>query len=179
MRRHRRGQPGDAVTRRVYSGEDMEVSFDPDVCIHVGACLAGLPGVFQLHRRPWIQPHLADADAVATVVESCPSGALQYRRLDGGADEDPPSPPQINPLRNGPLLVRGGVEVTHGDGTTEVFPRVTLCRCGLSNNKPFCDNSHLRSGFTAAGGRIRIPASPVRPRPEQPIDRDADPRRGD
>ena len=69
--------------RRTYRGRDVEVSFDLDVCIHVGARLAGAPGVFELHRRPWIQPDADDADAVADVVQRCPSGALQYRRLDG------------------------------------------------------------------------------------------------
>lgn len=164
------------MTRRVYRGNDVEVSFDLDVCIHVGVCLAGLPGVFELHRRPWIQPDNAGPDDVAEVVQRCPSGALQFRRLDGGADEAPPSPTRITPLRNGPLLVRGHLEVTHGDGTTETLPRATLCRCGLSNNKPFCDNSHLASGFTATGGRIHIPATAVRPQPDQPIDRNTDPR---
>jgi uncharacterized Fe-S cluster protein YjdI/CDGSH-type Zn-finger protein len=164
------------MTRRVYSGKNVEVSFDLDVCIHVGACLAGLPGVFELHRRRWIDPDNADPDVVARVVESCPSGALQYHRLDGGPDENPPTPTQITPLRNGPLLVHGPVQVTHGDGTTEAFPRATLCRCGLSKNKPFCDNSHLSSDFTAPGGRIHIPPSPVRRRSDQPIDRKSDPR---
>jgi uncharacterized Fe-S cluster protein YjdI/CDGSH-type Zn-finger protein len=167
------------MTRRVYRGKNVEVSFDFDVCIHVGACLAGLPGVFELHRRPWIDPDNAAPDAVARVVESCPSGALQYRRLDGSADENPPSPTQITPLRNGPLLVHGPVEVTHGDGTIEAFPRATLCRCGLSKNKPFCDNSHLAADFTAAGGRIHIPPTPLRPHVDQPISRNADPRRRD
>ena len=171
-----RVQLADAVTRRVYRGGNVEVSFDLDVCIHVGACLAGLPGVFELHRRPWIEPDNADPDQVASVVQTCPSGALLFHRLDGGADEDPPSPTEIRPLRNGPLLVRGRIDVTHGDGTTERLPRATLCRCGLSKNKPFCDNSHLGSGFTAPGGRIHIPATPVRPHPDKPIDRHVDPR---
>ena len=78
--------------RRTYRGRDVEVSFDLDVCIHVGARLAGAPGVFELHRRPWIQPDADDADAVADVVQRCPSGALQYRRLDGEPQETPPDP---------------------------------------------------------------------------------------
>lgn len=164
------------MTRRVYRGNNVEVSFDLDVCIHVGVCLAGLPGVFELHRRPWIQPDNADPDQVAIVVQRCPSGALQFHRFDDGPDEEPPSPTEIAPLRNGPLLVRGNIKVTHGDGTTEALPRATLCRCGLSNNKPFCDNSHLAAGFTAPGSRIHIPASPVRPQPDKPIDRNVDPR---
>ena len=164
--------------RRSYHGGDIEVSFDFDLCIHVGACLLGLPAVFELDRRPWILPDAADADAVAEVVERCPSGALQYRRLhSGGTGEQPPTPPTVTPLRNGPLLIRGEMQVTRSDGTVESLPRATLCRCGLSKNKPFCDNSHLDGGFTAAGDRLRISASPVRPHADRPIERHEDPRR--
>lgn len=165
--------------RRVYRGGDIEVSFDFDVCIHVGACLLGLPSVFELHRRPWILPDAADADAVAEVVERCPSGALQYRRLGDGPQERPPSPPTLTPLRNGPLLVHGQIEVAVPGGAAESMPRATMCRCGLSKNKPFCDNSHLDAEFTADGDRLHIRTSPVRPRPEQPIDRREDPRRNE
>jgi CDGSH-type Zn-finger protein len=49
---------------------------------------------------------------------------------------------------NGPLWVRGGVSVEAADGFEyEVRNRVTLCRCGQSNNKPFCDGSHWDVGF--------------------------------
>ncbi|MCW2601220.1 MAG: hypothetical protein JWM02_3049 [Frankiales bacterium] len=162
--------------RRTYRGRDVEVSFDRDLCIHVGACLAGLPEVFELHRTPWIQPDAANAEIVAEVVRRCPSGALRYRRLDGGADEQPASPTTVTPLRNGPLLLSGALQVTLPDGTVDSAPRATLCRCGLSANKPFCDNSHLRSDFTAAGARLRIPSSPVRRSPDQPIAMRDDPR---
>lgn len=162
--------------RQVYRGSDVEVSFDLDLCIHIGACLVGLPGVFELQRRPWILPDAADADLVATVVERCPSGALQYRRLDGAPQEELPAPTAVKVLQDGPLLVRGTIEVTRADGTTETLPRATLCRCGLSKNKPFCDNSHLAGGFKAAGGRIKIPVSPVRRAPDRPIDKASDPR---
>ena len=157
--------------RRTYRGRDVEVSFDFDICIHVGACLAGDPEVFELHRRPWILPDADAADAVAEVVRPCPSGALQYRRLDGQAQETPPDPPVVAPLRNGPLLVHGSIAVRRADGTTAVLPRATLCRCGLSKNKPFCDNSHLAGRFVADGGPIKIPASPVRQKRDRPIDR--------
>lgn len=165
------------MTRKTYRGDDVAVSFDFDLCIHVGACLLGLPAVFELGRRPWILPDEADADAVAEVVRRCPSGALQYRRLDGDPDEQAPSPPTVTPLRNGPLLVTGAIDVTHDDGRVEHLPRATLCRCGLSKNKPFCDNSHLTAKFKAPGGRIHISRSPVRPMADTPIPREADPRR--
>ena len=164
------------MTRRSYRGRAVEVSFDRDLCIHVGACLAGLPEVFELRRKPWILPDGADAEAVADQVRRCPSGALRYRRLDGGDDEQPAAATTVTPLRNGPLLLSGALEVTRPDGSVEATPRAALCRCGLSANKPFCDNSHLRSGFTAPGDRLRIPASAVRRDPEQPIARHDDPR---
>lgn len=166
------------VVRRTYRGDAIEVSFDFAKCVHIGECLRGAPEVFELGRRPWVVPDAASADEVAAVVERCPSGALQYRRLDGGADELGPEPPTVVPLRNGPLLVRGRVEVRHDDGTVEVLPRAALCRCGASANKPFCDNSHLRNGFRAPGEVFHIELSPVRRSLDQPIARSEDPRAG-
>jgi uncharacterized Fe-S cluster protein YjdI/CDGSH-type Zn-finger protein len=166
------------VTRRVYGGKAIEVSFDLDQCIHIGECLRRLPDSFALARRPWVSPDAASADDVAAVVERCPSGALQYRRLDGGPDERGPEPASVTLLRNGPLLVRGPIEVRREDGTTEVMPRATLCRCGSSANEPFCDNTHLRIGFRAPGEMIHIELSPVRRAIDQPMAKASDPRGG-
>jgi len=110
------------------------------------------------------------------VIERCPSGALQYRRLDGGHEEQESDPPSVTPMRNGPLLVRGRIEVRHEDGTLEVLPRATLCRCGASASKPFCDNSHTRMKFQAPGELFQIELSPVRPALDCPLDRSSDPR---
>ena len=73
--------------RKVYRGEGIEVSFDLDRCIHIGECLLTLPEVFDLQRRPWIEADGADPDVVADTVLRCPSGALMFRRLDGGPEE--------------------------------------------------------------------------------------------
>jgi CDGSH-type Zn-finger protein len=100
----------------------------------------------------------------------------RYRRLDGGPDEHAPEPATVTPMRNGPLLVRGRIEVRHEDGTLEVMPRATLCRCGSSANKPFCDNTHLRIAFRALGEVFRIELSPVRRALDQPMDTASDPR---
>jgi uncharacterized Fe-S cluster protein YjdI/CDGSH-type Zn-finger protein len=165
--------------RKVYRGRDVEVSFDLDVCIHIGECLRGDPKVFKLDRRPWALPDEGDADVVATVVELCPSGALQYRRLDGGQQEEPGTTTNVTPMRDGPLLVTGRIEVRHEDGTVETLPRATLCRCGESEHKPFCDNQHLAIGFKAPGLPFKIHLSPVRLRLDQPMTKAADPRRLD
>ncbi len=162
--------------RKVYRGKDIEVSFDLDICVHIAECLRGQRQVFQLKRRPWILPDLAGADEVAEVVRLCPSGALQYRRRDGGQDEDPGETTTVIPVRDGPLLVAGKIEVRREDGTVETLPRATLCRCGLSQHKPFCDNQHLAAGFRAPGIPFHIHLSPVRPRLDAPITKAEDPR---
>jgi CDGSH-type Zn-finger protein len=131
--------------------------------------------VFDLQRRPWIDPNADDPDMVAATVERCPSGALQYRRLDGGPGEVHASTAVV-PMRNGPLLVTGEVRVRLEDGTEEVLPRATLCRCGGSARKPFCDNTHLKNGFQAPGELFKIRISPVRPRVEDPMTAAEDPR---
>lgn len=165
------------VMRRTYRGASIEVSFDRDLCTHVAACLLGLPTVFDIDRRPWIAVDAAAPDEIARTIARCPSGALQYRRLDGGPEEQGPEPPEVTPIRNGPLRVRGRIEVRRADGGVEALPRASLCRCGASQNKPFCDNTHLRVAFQAPGEMIHIEVSPVRPAPDRPITKEADPRR--
>jgi uncharacterized Fe-S cluster protein YjdI/CDGSH-type Zn-finger protein len=162
--------------RKVYRGKDIEVSFDFDICIHVGECLRGEPSVFELHRRPWVLPDDGDADVIAKVVERCPSGALQYRRLDGKPQESHAGSATVTPIRDGPLLVVGDIQVTREDGTPETLPRATLCRCGQSKVKPFCDNSHLTSGFRAPGVKFKIHLSPVRMELDKPMAKTDDPR---
>src|SRR5207245_9925428 len=69
--------------RKVYRGRNIEVSFDLDICIHIGECLRGDSRVFKLDRRPWTLPDAGDADVVAQVVELCPRGALLSGGLGG------------------------------------------------------------------------------------------------
>ncbi len=73
------------MTKRVqrYEGHGITVTFDPNVCTHSGVCVRGLPTVFDVRRKRWIELRDADADAVAAQIERCPSGALQYRRTAG------------------------------------------------------------------------------------------------
>jgi len=135
--------------RKSYRSNDIVVTFEPRLCIHAERCVHGEPRVFDAKAKPWIQPQHATADAIAAVVRQCPTGALQYERLDGGATEQPDAAPSIHLVAGGPLHVRG--EVTVQDAEGRVFrntTRVALCRCGASANKPFCDGSHTRIGFT-------------------------------
>lgn len=143
--------------RRTYATDAIEVRWEPRLCIHTGNCVRGLPQVFDPERRPWVAVDAADAGEIARTIETCPTGALRYRRLDGGRQERPDEPITIEQRPNGPLFVRGLVRVVDADGgTVREDVRLALCRCGASENKPFCDGSHRRVGFTtaqrAAGG---------------------------
>jgi putative methionine-R-sulfoxide reductase with GAF domain/uncharacterized Fe-S cluster protein YjdI len=71
---------------QVYPAPDIVVTFDPNVCIHSGVCLMTLPRVFDVRRARWIDVDAASATEVASAIERCPSGALQYYR---NVDRDP------------------------------------------------------------------------------------------
>lgn len=128
-----------------YKGDGITVSYDVRKCIHARRCILGLPGVFDSKARPWIQPDKAPAGEVVDVVRACPSGALQYK-LDDGPEEYPAHTNTLRIWENGPLELRGELDI-EGVGRTN---RALLCRCGMTKNAPFCDNSH-RKGFTATG----------------------------
>jgi len=64
---------------QTYDTPEITVTFDPDVCIHSGVCVRGLPAVFDVNRKRWVRPELASAEEVAAQVGRCPSGALQYK----------------------------------------------------------------------------------------------------
>ena len=135
---------------RRYEADDVVVTFDPKLCIHAQECVRGLPEVFDIDERPWVQPQNAGADAVVDVVSRCPTGALHTERRDSGQGEAPITDVTIREVVNGPLYVSGEVSVVDDDGA--VFRedwRVALCRCGASDDKPFCDGSHTAAGFTA------------------------------
>lgn len=137
--------------RREYVAGPIAVSFDSSLCIHTAKCLQGLPQVFDLQARPWIQPANAAVDEVIEVVNRCPSGALQWRMVEG-EHEDTVAEEEaaIAVTRNGPLWLRGNFELLGGDGVRLIESnRLALCRCGLSANKPFCDNTHRRENWKA------------------------------
>jgi CDGSH-type Zn-finger protein/uncharacterized Fe-S cluster protein YjdI len=146
------GKTGKTGTVRHYVDERIDVSYDATRCIHAAECVHRLPAVFDTARRPWILPSGADADAIASVVARCPTGALHATRLDDGPAEDVPAENSIVPMANGPLYVRGQLQLRSPEGDVTIDDvRMALCRCGQSRNKPFCDNSHRDTGFRDPG----------------------------
>lgn len=136
------------MSRKTYEGKDIDISFDGTLCIHARECVTGLPGVFEANAPgDWIHPDATDAHRIAAVAHSCPSGAIQYRRKDGNPGEAPPDVNKVRVWENGPLAFHADLRI-NGES---VGTRATLCRCGASTNKPYCDGSHTAAGFVATG----------------------------
>jgi len=129
-------------------GENLELTFEAKRCIHSRFCVTWTPQVFLANvKGPWIHPDAMPVEQVVEVAHACPSGAIHYQRLDGGAQEAAP-PVNLATVREaGPYAFRAQLEI---DGTPAGF-RATLCRCGASKNKPYCDGSHHEVGFSATG----------------------------
>lgn len=133
------------MARKTYRGQDVNVTFDLDVCTHAGECVRSLPKVFDTERRPWIAPDEGSADEIRDVVARCPSGALE---IDGqeSATVTPAPEATIQVMPHGPLIVSGAVALIGEDGAPlETGPKVALCRCGRTSRDPYCDGSHARA----------------------------------
>lgn len=140
-----------AAKNHEYAGTAITVRFDAKRCIHAAKCVRGLPAVFNTKERRWVQVENAGADEVAATVMACPSGALHFERKDGGAAEVAPNENVIRTKANGPHYVHGDLRILTANGELLLHEtRVALCRCGASQNKPFCDNSHAQIAFTDA-----------------------------
>ncbi len=142
-----------------YTGRDVTIRWKPALCIHSRKCWQGLPAVFKPGERPWVHPDAAAAEQVVAQVAQCPSGALSIVRPEDtdvepsntnmeGMDNQSRPATAVEVTPNGPLIVKGTVEIRHADGRIEVKEeRCALCRCGASGNKPWCDGTHRKSGF--------------------------------
>jgi CDGSH-type Zn-finger protein/uncharacterized Fe-S cluster protein YjdI len=129
-------------------GSKLTLLYEGKKCIHARFCVTGAPKVFLANvQGPWIHPDEMDVEALVGIAHACPSGAIRYRRKDGRPDETPP-PVNLIALREaGPYAVRAQLLI---DGEPANF-RATLCRCGASKSKPYCDGSHHEVGFSASG----------------------------
>jgi CDGSH-type Zn-finger protein/uncharacterized Fe-S cluster protein YjdI len=128
-------------------GQRIVVRFEGRKCIHSRFCVLGRPDVF-VPNAPgeWIHPDNASPEAVAEIAHLCPSGAITFERIDGGSQETPPKVNVVRIRENGPLAFHAEAEI----GGKPAL-RATLCRCGASQNKPYCDGSHTAAKFSATG----------------------------
>jgi len=140
--------------KKTYSNDDINVIWKPDVCIHSTKCWKASLAVFNPKRRPWIDMNGGSTEEIIKIVDNCPSGALSYEK-NNKMNEQKAQPAQAEKLgttvqvsKGGPYLVKGKFVFIGTDGKEEVKEgSVALCRCGGSNNKPFCDGTHRKNGF--------------------------------
>ncbi|WP_194774614.1 (4Fe-4S)-binding protein [Pararhodonellum marinum] len=139
------------MSKKTYTNGEVTITWEAEKCIHSANCVNGLPEVFQADARPWIKPEGAPTEAIVEQVKQCPSGALGYFYNDADKQE---SESQIDfdqvveIMPNGPLMVYGNIAVKYKNGRQEKKHKITaFCRCGSSQNKPYCDGTHKKISF--------------------------------
>jgi CDGSH-type Zn-finger protein/uncharacterized Fe-S cluster protein YjdI len=138
------------MSEETVKGKDVTIRFDAKKCIHSRGCVLGYPNIYQPNVvGEWIHPDAGSSDEVMHTALNCPSGAIRVAYNDGSRTSD--HPPVVNTVRvreNGPLAIEAELLVRE---ERQVSPRATLCRCGQSKNKPYCDGAHAIAGFVATG----------------------------
>jgi CDGSH-type Zn-finger protein/uncharacterized Fe-S cluster protein YjdI len=130
-------------------GRDLTLIYEGRKCIHSRFCVTWGPRVFIANvKGPWINPDAMPTEALAEIAHVCVSGAIRYKRKDGQPDEQAPPVNLISVREGGPYAFKADIRL---DGAPAGNFRYTLCRCGASKNKPFCDGSHHEVHFAASG----------------------------
>lgn len=130
----------------LFDGPSVQLADNPEYCVHARICMA--KGTAWRNTKHSDNAEARDIAVHETIL--CPSGRLKLWDKQKEAFIEPPLKPAIGLIEDpqkecsGPLWVMGGFPVNGPDGTAyEQRNRVTLCRCGASNNKPFCDGTHV------------------------------------
>lgn len=140
------------------TGKNAVVHFDGQRCIHSRHCVLDRPDVFVPNvAGEWIHPDRATPEDLVALARNCPSGAIRVQRTDGGVGETAPLVNTVRVRENGPLAVHAPLTIAGADAGL----RATLCRCGASKNKPYCDGSHTAAGFTATGEVAEVKSEPL------------------
>ncbi|HJR48692.1 MAG TPA: CDGSH iron-sulfur domain-containing protein [Nitrososphaeraceae archaeon] len=139
--------------RKNFVGKEITIHDNRKICSHAAECVNNLPSVFKLNARPWISPDAAEREEIINTIRKCPSGALSYS-LDGIEYRDQNErKPMITVSKDGPYHVTGGINLIGEDNNNIQWAEgsskehYVLCRCGASNNKPFCDGMHRLINF--------------------------------
>lgn len=143
--------------RDTYVGQQVTILDNRGTCQHAGFCTDRLATVFRLDKEPFVAPSGGRMDEIIRAVRDCPSGALSYA-IDGvearnEVDYHGTRPPMIAVSKDGPYHITGGIPLVDADGAdmarNEGASRehYALCRCGHSQNKPFCSGMHWYVDF--------------------------------
>lgn len=151
---------------RIYTNGEITIYWRGGECIHNTLCYTELRSVFDPLKRPWVNPKGASTDKIKDIIERCPSQALTFRWNDESRNATESSPKlfkgnveelfdkpaasttsvEIRP--NGPIVVSGDFQIIDPEGKDmRRMQMMSLCRCGLSSNMPFCDGAHFKAHF--------------------------------
>jgi CDGSH-type Zn-finger protein len=136
--------------RKSYVGKKITIHDNRKICSHAAECVNNSPSVFKINERPWIDSDGATVEEIINTVTKCPSGALSYSINGVEYRDQDDRRPMVTVSRDGPFVVTGGVEliadnIQFAEGSSR--EHYTLCRCGASENKPFCDGMHRAINF--------------------------------
>jgi CDGSH-type Zn-finger protein/truncated hemoglobin YjbI len=144
--------------RDVYDGQQVRILDNRGICQHSGLCTDRLAAVFRTNAEPFVAPSGGRMDEIIRAIRDCPSGALSYA-IDGTeareqVDWDGTRPPAIEVTKDGPYRIRGHIPLLDAGGNPAAraegasLEHYALCRCGQSQNKPFCSGMHWYVDFT-------------------------------
>jgi CDGSH-type Zn-finger protein len=135
------------VPAREFAGREITVVDDFSLCAHAGECVAGAPETFFTKgpKGRESNPDATPAEQVIATIRRCPSGSLLYK-LRGKLVDQYHAEPAVRVEKDGPLHVQQARLA--GDASPATHDHYTLCRCGASRNKPFCDGRHAAVGFS-------------------------------
>jgi len=131
-----------------YQKDELGISYDPNICTHAANCVNNHSEIFNIRKKPWVNLDNATSEKIETAVKNCPSGALKKLGDQSETETVQNQNTQIDIMSNGPLLVKGNFKITdHNGNVLETKDKAALCRCGASQNKPFCDGTHNKIDF--------------------------------
>jgi len=129
-----------------YTNGEITILWKPTKCIHAAECVKALPKVYDPKAKPWIKIENATTDELKAQIKKCPSAALSLK--ENSDSKTSTFETKIEVLENGPLLVFGALKITNKNGVQEQKNKTTaFCRCGASQNKPYCDGAHIKINF--------------------------------
>lgn len=132
---------------QIYEGQNISVLYNRLLCSKSSEYGRRVNQVFDTDRAPWIDPDQGTVNEIVPVIRACPSGALSYQANDTPIRHEIEQDSVIAIENNGPYHVRHVSLTVEEWGSGACQNKYSLCRCGASKNKPFCDGSHLISGF--------------------------------
>lgn len=136
------------MTEKRYTNDEITVVWKPETCVHSTLCWKGLIKVFNPKSRPWVNMQGAETEKIVEQINKCPSGALSYFYNSEGETTEVEAETIAEIMENGPLLVYGNLKIKDAEGNETKKNKVTaFCRCGASENKPYCDGSHKKIDF--------------------------------